>query len=522
MTKYLLSRILRGMISIVIVIAIVMLLIYNLLDRDKVLGGDDTYKKLLGNDKIAYRLQVWENYGYVDYVPYADWLQTQLMSGDIDQQTYNEAVLFGKTEADDSPIVTEYVEKFSKYYEDKGYEIERLDALAPNKSGYRQKLYAYRDMSLPARLWSYLTNLIHVDSVRFVDEDIDIGERKLTFTLFDPAYGGDTFAPAIMGNGTQHKYLLYFDSHFPYIHQNLVKIKLGTSYNVSQGTDVFDTMTKTQGGFVKTDVLYPSGNVEYAADNIHSATYVQDSLSKGTEVVKRNFIDDYTNVELYKNGLSRIGYSFIIGLISVVAAYLLAVPLGIMMARRKDGLLDKLGTIYIIFIIAVPSLAYIFLFRSIGGKLGLPTVFNMDSFRWTMYILPIISLALPSIAGLMKWLRRYMIDQMNSDYVKFARSGGLSEGEIFRKHILKNAIIPIVHGIPGSVLGALVGAIITERVYTVPGTGDLLTRAINASDNSVIVGVTLFYAILSVTSIILGDILISLVDPRISFTSKKR
>jgi oligopeptide transport system permease protein len=122
----------------------------------------------------------------------------------------------------------------------------------------------------------------------------------------------------------------------------------------------------------------------------------------------------------------------------------------------------------------------------------------------------------------MKWLRRYMIDQMNSDYVKFARSGGMSEGQIFTKHILKNAIIPIVHGIPGSVLGALVGAIITERVYMVPGAGNLLTNAITAYDNGVIVGVALFYAVLTVTSIILGDVLMSVMDPRISFTSKAR
>ena len=105
---------------------------------------------------------------------------------------------------------------------------------------------------------------------------------------------------------------------------------------------------------------------------------------------------------------------------------------------------------------------------------------------------------------------------------KFARSGGLSESEIFSKHVLKNAIIPIVHGIPGAVLGSMVGAIITERVYVVPGAGNLLTEAINKYDNGVIVGVTLFYATLSVVSIILGDVLMSLVDPRISFTSKRR
>ena len=115
-----------------------------------------------------------------------------------------------------------------------------------------------------------------------------------------------------------------------------------------------------------------------------------------------------------------------------------------------------------------------------------------------------------------------MIDQMNSDYVKFARSGGLTEGEIFRKHVFKNAVIPIVQGIPGSVLGALVGAIVTERVYVVPGAGNLLTEAIGKYDNGVIVGVTLFYALLSVASIILGDVLMSMVDPRISFSTKDR
>ena len=83
-------------------------------------------------------------------------------------------------------------------------------------------------------------------------------------------------------------------------------------------------------------------------------------------------------------------------------------------------------------------------------------------------------------------------------------------------------MIPIVHGVPGSLLFAMTGAIITERVYVVPGAGNVLTEAINKYDNGVIVGVALFYAILSVTSIILGDILMATVDPRISFSTKDR
>lgn len=239
-------------------------------------------------------------------------------------------------------------------------------------------------------------------------------------------------------------------------------------------------------------------------------------------MLQTRFVDDYTNTLTTKGGRSKIAFSFTCGILASLMAYALGLPLGVFMARHKDGLVDKLGTFYIVFIMAVPSLAYIFLFKAIGGSMGLPTTFDVNNGTALMYVLPIVSLALPSVANLMKWLRRYMIDQMNSDYVKFARSGGLSENEIFAKHILKNAAIPIVHGIPGTILGALTGAIITERVYTVPGTGNLLTQAINFYDNGVIVGVTMFYGLLSVVSIILGDVLMSVVDPRISFTNESR
>lgn len=349
----------------------------------------------------------------------------------------------------------------------------------------------------------------------------DIGERGLTFTWFDPVYGGEKLSPAIIGNGTTHKYLLYVDDQFPYLHQNFATIQLGTSYTVNKGVDVFTTMTSSQGSYVLSTMTFPSGYVEESADDLHTAIYRPNS--KDTDFNAVRFTDDYTNVQTVRRSMSKIGFSFVIGIISVIMAYILGVPLGILMARKKDKLVDKFGTLYIVFIIAVPSLAYIFLFKAIGGRVfGLPASFDMESNSKLMFILPIISLALPSVANLMKWMRRYMIDQMNSDYVKFARSGGLTEGEIFTKHILKNAAIPIVHGIPASVLGAMTGAIITERVYVVPGAGNLLTEAINKYDNGVIVGVTLFYAILSVVSIILGDILMATVDPRISFSTKDR
>ena len=524
MAKYLFKRLLHGLVSIIIVVAIVMIMIYSMLDRNLIFAQDSTYSHMANNSKVTYRFQKWEEYGYLDYVTYSDYLNQLVKEGTIDEDIRSKAVALNRKQANDSDIVKEYTEKFRSFYESQGYKVERLDAVMMGgrkiANGGQQQLFAYKDIPLINRLVKYFTGLLSFDNIHKV-ENIAEEERGLTFTLYDPVYGGNKFSPAIIGNGTFHKYLFYVDNKFPYIHQNLLGLNLGTSYSVNQGIDVFTTMTRSQGSYVKTPVTYPTGLVEESADDLHSATYLEDSLSTSLVYADR-FVDDYTNVGIVRGGKSKIGYSFTIGIISVFMSYLIGIPIGIAMARKKDKLIDKLGTIYIVFIIAVPSLAYIFLFKAIGGKLGLPTTFDMESTSKLIYILPIVSLALPTIGGLMKWLRRYMIDQMNSDYVKFARSGGLSENEIFTKHILKNAAIPIIHGIPGNVLFALTGAIITERVYVVPGAGNLLTEAIGRYDNGVIVGVTLFYAVLSVVSIILGDILMSLVDPRISFTTKDR
>lgn len=525
MTKYLINRILRSLCSVVIVVGIVMVMIYSALDRNLIFATDGQYTKVKSNAKQVYMMQQWERYGYLDYVPYADWLRSLLLDDQITQEVYDEAVQLGKKATGANATAEEYIQKFMDEMTAEGYQMEVLEGSMKGKTkkykdGGEPRLFAYKNYSVLHRLWNYLTGLVVVDNVNYVEEDIE--DRGLTFTWYDPAYGGEKLSPAIMGNGTQYKYLFYMDDSFPYIHQNLVRINLGLSYSIRQGVDVFITMTEEQGSYAYSSVTYPSGVVAQSADDLHSATYLSGSLENGTAIVKANFVDDYTAVSTNKAGMSRMGYSFAIGIIAVVLSYLVGLPLGIVMALKKDKLVDKLGTAYIVFITAVPSLAYIFLFKSIGGKAGLPTTFDMENPTWLMYILPVISLAMPSVANLMKWLRRYMIDQMNSDYVKFARSGGLSESEIFTKHILKNAIIPIVHGIPGSVLGALTGALITERVYVVPGVGNMLIKAINAFDNGVIVGMVLFYALLTVISIILGDVLMSIMDPRISFTSKAR
>ena len=525
MGNYLLGRCLRGLLSVIAVVGIVMVLVYGCLDRELVFAADPVYSKQTGNSREVYKMQQWEKYGYVDYVPYAEYLQGLVQDGELTQQEYDAAVVFGDTPSKDSPAAARQIAAFTQSFQEQGYQVTRLDAQTRGKTGkYKEggepRLYAYRDIPVLGRLARYIGGLITVDSIYYVQEDIQ--DRGLTFTLYDPAYGGDKFAPAILGNGTQFKYLLYCDGRFPYIHQNLIRLNLGTSYSINTGAEVLETLTTSQGSFAHSKVTYPSGITQLSADDLHTARYIAGSLENGTAAVRQYYIDDYTGVQTNKNGLSKLGYSFTIGLLAVGLSYLLAVPMGLWMARRKDRLPDKLGSFYIVFIMAVPSLAYIFLFKAIGGSLGLPTTFDMEAPTWQMYVLPVLSLALPAAANVMKWLRRYLIDQMHADYVKFARADGLSEREIFRGQVLKNAIIPIVHGIPGAVLFAMTGAIITERVYVVPGAGNVLTRAINAYDNGVIVGMVLFYATLSVSSVILGDWLMSLTDPRIALTQKRR
>ena len=526
MAKYIFGRIVKGMLSAVCVVVLIMVLVYSLMDRTTIFAGDPNYSKMQSNARITYEQSRYKAFGYIDYVTYSDYIKSLVSSGEMDDSVRSDALKIGVTEAKASATAQEYVQKFTEEYESQGYTIVRLDADRKKngqvKDGGQAVIYATRDRPLIKRVLSYFGDMIFIDNVHYVDESVDIGPRTLTFTLHDPVYGGEKFSPAIIGNGTMHKYLLYFDNSFPFVHQNFATLHLGESYTVNRGVDVFETMTASQGSYVMKNVLFPTGFEEKSADNLHTATYVAGSRDQ-SDMLATRFVDDYTNVITHKSNMSKLGFSFVIGIIATVLSYVIGLPLGLAMARFKDGLLDKIGTLYIMFIIAVPSLAYIFLFKAIGGSVfKLPTLFDMDTNKKTMYILPIISLALPSIANLMKWMRRYMIDQMNSDYVKFARSGGLNENEIFTKHIWKNAAIPIVHGIPSSVLFAMTGAIITERIYSVPGAGNLLTQAINKYDNGVIVGVTLFYAVLTVVSNILGDVLISMVDPRISFTSKGR
>ena len=291
MGKYLVKRLLHGAVSIIVVVIIVMVMVYSLLDRQQVFAGDSVYTRQMNNAKQSYMYSRWEEYGYLDYVTYAEWLQGLTDSGEIDEETRSQAVAFGRKPENDSELVQEYVTKFNEYYESRGYTIVRLNAKVSGRklaTGGQQVLFAYRDVPLLDRIWDYFSGLVTIDNIHKVQEDI--GERGLTFTWFDPVYGGEKLSPAIIGNGTTHKYLLYVDDQFPYLHQNFATIQLGTSYTVNKGVDVFTTMTSSQGSYVLSTMTFPSGYVEESADDLHTAIYRPNS--KDTDFYAVRYTDD--------------------------------------------------------------------------------------------------------------------------------------------------------------------------------------------------------------------------------------
>ena len=240
MTKYLVNRVLRSLVSIAIVVAVVMVLIYSLLDKELVFAADPVIAKQTNNGRVVYKLQKWEEYGYLDYIPYSDWLRDQLRSGELTQEEYDEAIKIGnkKDGSQDEGLAAEYIQKFEEEMRAQGYTPDRLDALLKKgtkkyQDGGKPELWASRPVPLQNRLWTYVTSLITIDNIH--NNEVNEEERGITFTWYDPVYGGDKFSPAIMGNGTTHKYLFYCDDNFPFIHQNLVTIRLGTSYSVNKG-----------------------------------------------------------------------------------------------------------------------------------------------------------------------------------------------------------------------------------------------------------------------------------------------
>ena len=212
-----------------------------------------------------------------------------------------------------------------------------------------------------------------------------------------------------------------------------------------------------------------------------------------------------------------------LGLISLAVSLAAGLPLGIMMARSTKTrwkLWDKFGTVFIVIVEAVPSAVYHLLIQLYGSEiLGVSMLFNVDNPK--TWILPIFSLSIGNIAYYAMWRRRYMVDESNKDYIRLARAKGVPEGKISRSHVFRNAIVPLVQYLPQSILFTLMGSLYVESLYSIPGMGGLLIQVIKLQDNTMVQALVLIYAALSVLGLLFGDLMMALVDPRISFTGKE-
>ena len=217
---------------------------------------------------------------------------------------------------------------------------------------------------------------------------------------------------------------------------------------------------------------------------------------------------------------SKFTVSMKLGCTALIIALFVGVFIGIIQTLNKDRLLDHVGTAYTVFVNAVPSLVSYSLVLVFGSKvLGLPPLYSTRNVSQSS-ILPIVCLALASIASYALWTRRYMVDELNKDYIRLARVKGMSSGSIMVKHVFKNAFVPLVQQIPASFLYTIGGSLLVERFFSVPGMGPLLTDSIIRYDVNVVQTLAILYATLGIMGVFLGDILMMLVDPRIKLTGR--
>ena len=227
----------------------------------------------------------------------------------------------------------------------------------------------------------------------------------------------------------------------------------------------------------------------------------------------------------------RLSTTFFLSLYTMILTYLIAIPLGVISGKHSGTIIDRVIMIYIFIALAMPTvvlaLLMVFWFTPIGlgwfplGGTVDPfiyahgTPFEIIRSRIYHLTLPAITGALLSTIGIVFMLRANIIDRKVSDYVVFAQSKGVPTSIIFSKHILRNSLIPIASGIGLVVAFLFAGSIFIERIFGIPGIGLLFMDAINRRDFPVANALILMTSFLIAMGVLLSDIILTIVDPRI-------
>ena len=215
-----------------------------------------------------------------------------------------------------------------------------------------------------------------------------------------------------------------------------------------------------------------------------------------------------------------------LGARSIVFALALGIPLGIIAALKRGKFQDRLSMIVAIIGISVPSFVLAGLMQKyfvdvhngiLIDKFNLPLVRILLSGwdRPEKKILPVIALGLYTVALIARLLRDKMIEVMGQDYIRLAIAKGVKPKNIVFRHALRNAILPIITIMGPTIAAVLTGSFVIEKMFSIPGLGKYFVDSINDRDYTMVLGVTVFYAIFLIIMMILVDIVYVLVDPKI-------
>jgi len=203
-----------------------------------------------------------------------------------------------------------------------------------------------------------------------------------------------------------------------------------------------------------------------------------------------------------------------LGGLSILVSLLLGVPIGVIAAMRHNGLIDRTVSGLAMLTAAAPSFV-------ISGLLQYFLAFKLKWFPPATWgtpkhmILPILALCSFSLAWLIKLTRSSMLEVTSQDYVRTARAKGIPEFWVIFRHMLRNALVPVIASVAPLTAGVLVGSFIIEFIFAIPGIGREFVISIQNRDYTVTLGMTVFYGFLLTGFTLVGDILTAFVDPRV-------
>jgi peptide/nickel transport system permease protein len=210
----------------------------------------------------------------------------------------------------------------------------------------------------------------------------------------------------------------------------------------------------------------------------------------------------------------RVPNSLILGTSSLLLAYLIAIPFGMLAAIKQGSIIDILATILISLGMSIPIFwlgLMLVLFFSV--KLGWFPVAGYES--WKHLVLPIVTLAVVQVSFIMRMVRSSMLEELRQDYIRTAQAKGLRQKTVIMRHAFRNSLIPLI-SLFGMQVGWLVaGAVVIEMVFVWPGVGKLIVDSIIRSDYPVVQGVLLFLGVTVILGNLFADILYGIADPRI-------